>query len=324
MKTSKIGTYTGAFSLWLAKSQTFWSVFAAALFVAIGLFGYTLFMSEGSLQPTGLEGSMNNESALLTEDVDEIYPDHLIAMIDRMDADIDDEINEVVEPVEPVGEDGLNEVAVGENENNDDKKPLEKNNAWEGVEDEVFALQALGLALQAGFKPPAVAFKSEKNALSEAVAEPTPMEAKLRVDPFAPLIFDDGSGNIQVLGPDPIETDPTANVQFMGMIGDAQGLGKDAVAILRLVDGSVPGTLVMRPGDSFELEGEKATLEKVENERVLLKFAGNKHYVDLAAFVDTVPTTVGDDDELPPSSSGMGGPSGSPSSDGGFDELDEF
>ncbi len=306
-----------------ARSQTFWSFAIAIVFGGVGLLAYTVLLDEGAIQPTVVARLESSEP--LTGESEEIYPSHLIAMIDRMDADIDEEIKK--EAHQELGE----KIKKNEKNKGNEKSKLTEAKAVNEkaleltAKNEVFGLQALSFPFKVGAeKPLPVEVGIETNPLSRRFSKDGEGGGNiLRPDPFSPLIFDDGTGNVQMVGnsQDPIETDPTKDIQFMGVIGDADGVGDDTVAILRVTEGATLGTLVMRAGDSFELKGEKAILEKVEKERVLVKLANESHYVDLAAFVDTVSTTVNDgSNEGPPSE---GGPQGAPNSEP-FDEVEEL
>ncbi len=328
MKPSKTPFRIGALGLFLANSQSFWSVFAAVAFATVSVFAYGTFFE---VDKSSSVLSSADVPEPLTGELDEIYSESLITMIDRMDADIDDaELKGALEA--PSEGRGLGrEELVGKNLEEKDVEVLDRTFA-EGfvassVAENVFAnaeafiFQALDESGELETDTLLAANLDEESLGFNGLGD----EGKvMRSDPFAPLVFDDGTGSIQIVGgaPDPIETDPTKDVQFMGVIGDAEGNAGDAVAILRLNDGSALGSMVMRAGDSFDIKGETAVLEKVESERVLVKLAGESHYVDLATFVDTVVTTSGDGSEAPPSGEGL--PSEGAGPDEEFENIEEL
>ena len=133
-----------------------------------------------------------------------------------------------------------------------------------------------------------------------------------RDDPFAPLVMT-GEDGVQIMDPNSdVEADPFKDIQFTGVIqGTTKGNG--SVAIVRVNDPSA-GSLVWvrRQGDSFDLDGEKVVIRKIEPKRLLLRLNGENRYIDLNEFVDNVTTTASPSD------------AGFPAEGGAFDQIEEL
>jgi hypothetical protein len=117
-----------------------------------------------------------------------------------------------------------------------------------------------------------------------------------RSNPFDPLIHTDVPG---VVSEEVEKRDVFLDLQYTGFIGDAYS--KEKLAIIRLNEPTgVSKTLLKKIGDSFLVEGERATIHAISREGVRVVLSGQKRWLALQPYTETAPVTPTGQPTSPP------------------------